>query len=76
MQDLDYCYWKICVEEYPQIFGTTGAFRYELSVNRDEWRENGVILEKGSGLERKRVLVSPSRYIEFLRQRTKQAVCV
>jgi hypothetical protein len=68
----DWKFWKIAVEENPDIFRTEKSFKYELSQFRDEWREHGVIVETGCGEQRKRVLVSRSRYIDFYRQRTRQ----
>ncbi len=68
----DYKYWKIAVRENLDIFRTEKTFKYELSCYRDAWREAGVIIETGCGEQRKRVLLSRSRYIDFWRQRTKQ----
>lgn len=67
----DYQYWETGVEENPGIFRSKKSFKWELSCYRDEWRKHGVIVETGAGEQRKRVLVSRSRYIDYFRQRTK-----
>ena len=72
--DIDYLYWKDALKQHPVIFSTVSAFKHELSIFRDEWRMSGVILERGTGELRKQVLISPSRYIEFLRQQTRRRV--
>lgn len=69
----DYAYWADAVKTHPELFRTPKAFKYELSMNRERYRQAGVILEiqlGGTG-ERSRVLVSPSAYIDYWRGRAK-----
>ena len=69
--DFDYLYWKDAIQTYPMIFPKAGSLKHELNINRDQWRLDGVILEQGTGEIRRRVLISPTRYIAFLRKQTK-----
>lgn len=69
----DYKFWKIAVQENLDLFRSEKSFKYELSEYRDAWRHAGVIIETGCGEQRKRVLLSRSRYVDFFRQRTRQS---
>ena len=70
----DYQYWKQALAQNPAIFSTEKSFKHELACYRDDWRAYGVIVETGTGELRKRVLLSPSRYIDFYRDKAKGAV--
>lgn len=67
----DFKYWKTCVSENLDIFRSEASFKYELYCFRDAWREAGVIIETGNGEQRRRVLASRSRYINFWRQQAR-----
>lgn len=70
----DYKPWATFAEEHASVVGTKRSFQWELTTNRDAFRNAGVILEitKGGSGERSRVLVSPSRYFAFWRAKTRQ----
>ena len=68
----DYGYWRDVVANNPEIFTSESGFKHELSENRDDFVEAGVIIEIGNGEHRKRVLVSPTLYVRYWAGRGKR----
>ena len=67
--DEDYLYYVEAASQHSDVWKNSRALKWDISQNREEWLKSGVIVEGGSGQERKRVLLSWTRYIQYLRKK-------